>query len=61
MANGEIRRSASHSLAGIFVCCALVVVLPIVFLVVLRILLVGAPIAILGGIIIFFLSYLEGK
>lgn len=61
MANGETRRSALHSLAGILVCCALVVVLPFVFLAVLRILLVGAPIAIIGGIIIFFLSYLENR
>ncbi len=61
MEEGSTRRSALHSLAGIFICCALVVTLPFVFLLVLRVLVVGAPIALIGGILIFFLSYLENR
>ena len=61
MANGETRRSASDSLISIGICLALVVITPFVFMLLLRVLIVGAPIALIGGILIFIASYFEGR
>ena len=61
MANGETRKSVGECILTIGILLALVVITPFVFILILRVLIVGAPIALIGGIIIFFLSYLENR
>ncbi len=48
-----MRRSLRHCLLAILACGIMVVVLPPLFLLVLRMLFVGAPVVLIGGILLF--------
>ena len=54
-------RSATDGILAIIVLLGLVVVLPFVFIIALRVLLMGAPIVLIGGGIIFLCQMLEGR